>query len=45
MHRCPRVDVMEGKNFFVFINFFAGYLPSNNFAKNTVGIGVHAWVL
>ena len=42
MHGCPRVDVMEGKDFFVFIDFFAGYLASHNFAKNTVGIGMHA---
>jgi hypothetical protein len=42
MHRRPRVDVVEGKNLFVFIDFFARYLAGNDFAKDAVGVGVHA---
>ena len=41
MHRRPRVDVVEGKNLFVFIDFFARYLAGNDFAKDAVGVGVH----
>jgi len=45
MHRRPRVDVVEGKNLFVFIDFFARYLAGNDFAKDAVGVGVHGgWV-
>jgi hypothetical protein len=41
MHRRPRVDVVEGEQFFIFKNFFAGDLPRNDFAKDAIGIGVH----
>ena len=41
MDRRPRVDVMEGKNLFVFIDFFARNLAGNDFAKDAVGVGVH----
>ncbi len=41
MHRRPRVDVVESKNLFVFIDFFARYLAGNDFAKDAVGVGVH----
>ena len=41
MDRRPRVDVVEGKNLFVFIDFFARDLAGNDFAKDAVGVGVH----
>ena len=46
MDRRPRVDVVEGKNLFVFIDFFARNLAGNDFAKNAVGVGVHGgfWI-
>jgi len=41
MDRRPRVDIVKGKNLFVFIDFFARYLAGNDFAKDAVGVGVH----
>ena len=41
MHRCPRVDVVKGKNVFVFVDLAAGNLAGGNLAKNTVVGGVH----
>jgi hypothetical protein len=32
---------VEGKDFFVFIDFFARNLAGNDFAKDAVGVGVH----
>ena len=36
VNRCPRVDVVKHKQFFIFINLAAGDGSSRNFAKNTV---------
>ena len=41
MHRRPRVDVVEREQLFVFIDFFAGNFPRDDFAKDAIWIGVN----
>ena len=41
MHRRPRVDVVKGINFVIFINLATGDVALGDFAKNTVGIVRH----
>lgn len=38
VHRCPWMDVVKGKDFFVFMNFRRRDVPSNDFAENAVGV-------
>ena len=38
VHGRPRVDVMEGENFLVFIDFFRGNLACDDFAEKAVRI-------
>ena len=38
VHRCRRLNIVEGKDFFVFINLLRGNLARDDFAKKAVRI-------